>query len=394
MQTVLLAAGDGEDIAALSASTPKPLLPVAGDPLLVHVARRAVTAGASSLVVVVPPSPRPFVDVLGSTFEDVPVVYAVQPRPTGTAKALAFAERNLDDDFVLLPGDTLYDPVDLGALYESVPCVCVTKRSARSNAPVLVGDGGPLDVAALADDEAGTYVDTGACSLPARATDWTRVPWNDDGERDVVGVVERTAEECEVRPVVVERHVDVDRPRDLLTATESVLEAWAGTVGGPVVGGHVSDRARLHGPVCVERGAVVEAGAVIEGPAFVDEGATVGSNARIAPSTYLGEDASVGHSALVERSVVLSNASIGHSSTVTDSVLGRDVEFGALTTVGTLKPANNRSDPVMLESEGERPFGVVAGEGARTGVHTSLHAGVTLGRRSTTDPGETVLTDR
>lgn len=394
MQTVLLAAGDGEDIAPLSASTPKPLLPVAGEPLLAHAARRAVTAGATSLVVVVPPSPRPFVDALGSTFEGVPVTYAVQPRPTGTAKALGFAKRHVSGDFVVLPGDTLYDPGDLAALFESVPSVCVTKRSTRSNAPVLVGDGGPLDVGALADDEAGTYVDTGACSLPARATEWTRVPRNDDGERDVVGIVERTAEECDVTPVVVAESVDVDQPSDLLDATETVLGAWALTVGGPVVGGSVSERARLHGPVRIERGAEVKPGAVLEGPVVVDEDATVGSNARITPCTYLGSGASVGHSAVVERSVVLSNASVGHNSKVAESVLGPNVEFGPGTTVGTLKHESSGTHPVAFEGECDRAFGVVVGEGASTGVGTSLHVGVTLGRRTTTDPGETVLTDR
>ncbi len=45
-------------------------------------------------------------------------------------------------------------------------------------------------------------------------------------------------------------------------------------------------------------------------------------------------------------------------------------------------------------STGRRKFGVVLGDGAKTGIDTSLNAGVTLSAGATTGPGETVTRDR
>lgn len=51
MKAMLLAAGRGERMGALTLATPKPLLPVAGKPLLQHHLERLVAAGFSGIVI-------------------------------------------------------------------------------------------------------------------------------------------------------------------------------------------------------------------------------------------------------------------------------------------------------------------------------------------------------
>jgi bifunctional UDP-N-acetylglucosamine pyrophosphorylase/glucosamine-1-phosphate N-acetyltransferase len=46
------------------------------------------------------------------------------------------------------------------------------------------------------------------------------------------------------------------------------------------------------------------------------------------------------------------------------------------------------------KSTGRRKFGVVAGDGAKTAVNTSLNPGVKLSSGATTTPGESVARDR
>jgi bifunctional N-acetylglucosamine-1-phosphate-uridyltransferase/glucosamine-1-phosphate-acetyltransferase GlmU-like protein len=43
---------------------------------------------------------------------------------------------------------------------------------------------------------------------------------------------------------------------------------------------------------------------------------------------------------------------------------------------------------------GRRKFGLVVGDHAKTGINTSLTAGVKLGADATTTPGETVTSDK
>lgn len=397
MDTVVLAAGDGEGLDPLTASRPKPLLPVCGEPLVARVARTAVAAGATSLVVVVPPHVRQFVNALGECVEGVPVTYAVQPRPTGTANALVAARPHLDGDFAVVPGDTLVDADELASLYECVPSVGVSPQPTSRGDPVVAGDGGPLDVDSLAEDGTGAFVDAGACSLPADALGWTRVPRNEDGERDLVGVVERTADEHRVRPVRVDDRLDVDAPDDLLAANERAMRDWAAPVDGPVVEGTVSDHARLQGAVRVEPGATVAAGAVLEGPAVVGVDARIGPNAHVEPSTFVGRDVEVGHSVHLENAILLEGSTVAHSAHLPDSVVGPDAHVGAATTVGNRHPGGDHvvgDGDTAYRAADSREFGVVVGEAATVGVDASIDAGVTLDRYATTDPGETLLADR
>jgi len=394
MQTVVLAAGDGEGLEPVSSSVPKPLLPVGGVPLLEHVLRRAVAAGASDLVVVVPPYYQPFVRTVGDAVDGVPVTYAVQPRPTGTAKALVNARRHLDDDFVVLPGDALFDVAALESLYDEVPSVCVRPTGERSVEPVVVGDGGPVDVAGREEEGASADVDAGACSLPAEATGWTRLPPNDAGERDLATVVDRAAASHDVRPVVVDDHVDVDEPADLLAANRRAFDDWAAKGAGVVVDGRVAEMTRLHGPVRVADGAFVADGAVVEGPAVVDAGAVVDPNAYVGPYSYVGPGVTVGHSTRIANAVLLEDARVGANCALEDSVVGPDADVGAGTTV-----ANRERGPMAFDREpgstigrdepsirgGEHSFGVVVGGRATIDGGVHLGTGVVVPRYVTVE---------
>ncbi|WP_227133138.1 sugar phosphate nucleotidyltransferase [Halorubellus salinus] len=390
MQTVLLAAGDGERLEPLSASVPKPLVPVGGDPLLVHVARRAVAAGASALVVVVPPYYQPFARALGDAVDGVPVTYAVQPRPMGTANALVVARNHLDGDFVVLPGDALYDDAALASIYANVPTVGVRARDEPATDPVVVGDGGPLEVERLDDDESGAYVDAGACSLPAEAKQWTRPPTNDAGERDLAAVVERTAAGHDLRPVVVDDHVDVDSPGDLLAANRRAFDEWAERSPGQLVEGSVHEMARLHGPVRVEPGASVAYGAVVEGPAIVAAGARIEADAYVRPYSYVGPKVVVGHGTEVSSCILLSGATIGSMSALADSVVGPDADIGARTHVvgpTQVPDALDAEATVGPRSTPEPDFGVVVGESATLGDDVHVDPGVVVPRYASVDTG-------
>jgi bifunctional UDP-N-acetylglucosamine pyrophosphorylase/glucosamine-1-phosphate N-acetyltransferase len=190
----------------------------------------------------------------------------------------------------------------------------------------------------------------------------------------------------------VDRWLDVGRPWELLAANEWKLADQTRRIDG-----EVDADADVRGDVVVEAGAVIEAGVVIEGPALVRSGATVGPNAYIRGATALGENSHVGHGVEIKNSVVMANSNVPHVSYVGDSVLGTDVNLGASTQVANLR---HDGEPVKLTVKGERvstgrrKFGIVAGDGVRTGINTSLDAGVVLSAGATTNPGESVTRDR
>jgi bifunctional UDP-N-acetylglucosamine pyrophosphorylase/glucosamine-1-phosphate N-acetyltransferase len=397
MQTVLLAAGRGSRMGPLTARRPKPTLPVADRPLVAHVADAAVAAGASRLVVVVGYRPDRVRDCLGTEHAGVPVAYATQAEQRGTADAVRAAVPQLEHGpFAVLNADTLFADGALARLYDAGPAVAACRVDDPSSYGVLLTagdaeDGRVTGVVEKPADPPGDLVNAGAYVLPGSARDRLDVPESERGEREFTDVLDRICETAAVQAVTVDRWLDVGRPWDLLAANEWHLGQLDRSVAGEV---HAT--AELRGRVAVEPGATVDAGVVIEGPALLSRGATVGPNAYVRGPTLLGPDATVGHAVEVKRSVLMAGATVAHLSYVGDSILGRDANFGAGTTV-----ANLRHDGANVEltvrgervSTGRRKFGVVCGDDARTGVNTSLDAGVTLPVDARTGPGETVLRD-
>jgi bifunctional UDP-N-acetylglucosamine pyrophosphorylase/glucosamine-1-phosphate N-acetyltransferase len=393
MQTVILAAGEGTRMRPLTEGTPKPMLPVADRPLAAHTADAAVAAGASELVFVVGYEADAVRAFFGDEYRGVPVTYAVQAEQRGTADAVRAARDDLDGPFAVLNGDNLYDPEGIARLFETGPAIAAQRVDDPTNYGVLSTDGDRVTgIVEKPADPPTDLANAGAYVFPAAAAEWLDVAASERGEREITDVLARVVEEFEVTPVALDRWLDVGRPWELLAANEWKLGDLDRRVAGDVAAG-----ADLRGAVVVESGATVEPGVVIEGPALIRSGASVGPNAYVRGATLIGPDAHVGHSVELKNTVVRAGTNVPHLSYVGDSVLGRDVNLGAGTTVANLR---HDDAPVKLTVKGERvstgrrKFGIVVGDGAKTGIDTNLNAGVTLSPGATTEPGETVTRDR
>ncbi|WP_433630458.1 bifunctional sugar-1-phosphate nucleotidylyltransferase/acetyltransferase [Halomicrococcus sp. NG-SE-24] len=393
MQAIVLAAGQGTRMRPLSESCPKPMLPVAEEPLVAHTARAAVEAGADELVLVVGYEADTVREYFGQEYAGIPVEYAVQERQRGTADAVRAAREHIDGPFAVLNGDNLYDTDAVSRLFDAAPSIGSYQVEDPRNYGVLSTDGD--QVTGIVEKPANPPTDlanTGAYVFPERASEWLDVSESERGEYEITDVVERVVDEFDVTSIEIDRWLDVGRPWELLEANE-----WKIAELDRDLRGDVSEDATVKGDVVIEEGATVESGVVVEGPALIRSGATVGPNAYIRGATLVDEGGKVGHSVEVKNSVLSPGATVGHLSYVGDSVLGRDVNFGAGTNVANLRhDGGDVKHTVKGEriSTGRRKFGAVVGDGAKTGIDTSLYPGVTLSEDATTMPNETVSRDK
>ncbi|ELZ97940.1 glucose-1-phosphate thymidylyltransferase [Haloferax mucosum ATCC BAA-1512] len=404
MQTVILAAGRGTRMRPLTDRRAKPMLPVAEKPLVAHTADAAIEAGATSLTLVVGYEADDVRSYFGDERGGVPVEFAVQTEQRGTADAVRAAAATLDDDapFVVLNGDALYDVPSLAALYGDggTPAVGSYSVTNPSSYGVLEtsDDGYVTGVVEKPENPPSSLVNAGAYVFPVEAHGWLDVAESDRGELELTDVLTTVCEQCDVRGVAFDRWLDVGRPWELLEANEwklAELDARFDSIRR--IDGDVSEHAELHGTVVVEAGAEIRSGVVVEGPVLVRRGATIGPNAYVRGHTLIGEGAKVGHAVEVKNSVLMAGATVGHLSYVGDSILGRDVNFGAGTKVANLRHDGEAVRQMLkgkLVSSGRRKYGVVLGDGAKTGINSSLNAGVRLPTDGTVRPGETVLYDR
>ncbi|MFC6716057.1 UTP--glucose-1-phosphate uridylyltransferase AglF [Natrialbaceae archaeon GCM10025810] len=109
MQAIVLAAGKGTRLRPLTDDKPKGMVEIAGQPILTHCFDQLVDLGATEFVVVVGYRKEQIIEYYGDEYEGVPITYCHQRTQSGLAHALLTAREQIDDDFMLMLGDNLFD---------------------------------------------------------------------------------------------------------------------------------------------------------------------------------------------------------------------------------------------------------------------------------------------
>ena len=108
MKAVVLAAGEGTRLRPLTEDKPKGMVEVAGKPLLTHCFEQLTDLDAEELLVVVGYKKEVIIEHYGDEFEGTPITYAHQREQNGLAHALLTVEEHIDDDFMLMLGDNIF----------------------------------------------------------------------------------------------------------------------------------------------------------------------------------------------------------------------------------------------------------------------------------------------
>lgn len=117
MQGIVLAAGEGTRLRPRTADKPKPLVEVAGEPILSHCFETLLDIGLTDAVVVVGYEHEQIRRRYGASYEGLDIEYAYQPERLGLAHAVRMAEAYVESDCVVLNGDNVYN-ANLDAVVE------------------------------------------------------------------------------------------------------------------------------------------------------------------------------------------------------------------------------------------------------------------------------------
>jgi glucose-1-phosphate thymidylyltransferase len=145
MQAVVLAAGEGTRLRPLTEDKPKGMVEVNGKPIITHCLEQLVDLGAEEVFIVVGYRKEDIISHYGDEFQGVPITYEHQREALGLAHALLTVEEHVDDEFMLMLGDNIFqanledvtrqreERADAAFLVEEVPWeeadrygVCVT----------------------------------------------------------------------------------------------------------------------------------------------------------------------------------------------------------------------------------------------------------------------------
>lgn len=110
MKAVIMAGGFGTRIQPLTSNIPKPMIPLANRPIMLHIVELLKKHGITDLVMLLYHQP----DVIKNFFRDgadfgVKIDYVTPLQDMGTAGAVKCAEKYLDERFMVISGDLLTD---------------------------------------------------------------------------------------------------------------------------------------------------------------------------------------------------------------------------------------------------------------------------------------------
>ncbi|HEY3194344.1 MAG TPA: sugar phosphate nucleotidyltransferase [Candidatus Dormibacteraeota bacterium] len=368
MKAVVMAGGEGSRLRPLTSRLPKPLVPVAGRPIMEHILLHLRRHRMRDVIATVQYMGSAIRNYFGDGSEqEVALTYSVEDSPLGTAGSVMLARHQLTEPFLVISGDALTD-IDVASAVRF-------HRERRALATIVLKPvPNPLEYGVVVVDEGGAVqrfiekpswgevisdlANTGIYVLdpaifdffrPGEPTDWSGDVFPrllKEGEPVFGWVASGYWEDVGSHGAYVKANFDCleGRVNVQIPAARKGDSLWIHEEA------EVSPGARIDAPALIGAGAKVRAGAWINGPCVIGGYTTVDSGAKVSNSiiwdhTYIGENCrlrgtvvcravTVKNGCLLEEgSVVGSEVVIGNGSTVNPNVRiwpNKEVEPGAV----------------------------------------------------------------
>jgi bifunctional UDP-N-acetylglucosamine pyrophosphorylase/glucosamine-1-phosphate N-acetyltransferase len=359
----------------LTATRPKPLVPIWDRPLLEHQLRQ-LDGLVDEVLLVVGFLREQIENRFGDALGGIRLRYVVQEQQRGTADALLAARPHVTARCLVLNGDDFYHRDDLRGLAERGRGLLVTRAKDPENRAVVQLE---EDVITGIVEKPKNPPQDAWCSVGGYCIERDDLRYLDEvvpsprGELELPDFILRLVEGSVVRAKRIDRFwlpityswdvlqaalflwEDPSRARDLGLVAETLSAIRAR--GDVTLGRDV----RIEGPIRLGSNVCIEDGARLSGPI------AIGSGARIAEE------------AVVERSILFDDVVVGARAQVLDSVLGEGVSVGAAARIES-RPGVE----LAIDVKGKRVvpdiarLGVVAGDGVSIAASAVVPAGTLL----------------
>ncbi|WP_029391826.1 mannose-1-phosphate guanyltransferase [Streptomyces xiaopingdaonensis] len=327
MKAVVMAGGEGTRLRPMTASMPKPLLPVANRPIMEHVLRLLKRHGLNETVVTVQFLASLVRNYFGDGEElDMELTYANEEKPLGTAGSVKNAEEALrDDSFLVISGDALtdFDLTDLIRFHKeqgAMVTVCLTRvPNPLEFGITILDDEGKVERFLEKPTWGQVFsdtVNTGIYVMEPEVFDYVESDVSVDWSGDVFPRMLK-----EGKPIygyVAEGYwEDVGTHESYVKAQADVLE---GKVDVEIDGFEISPG------VWVAEGAEVHPDAVLRGPLYVGDYAKIEGDVEIREHSVIGSNVVVRSGAFLHRAVVHDNVYVGQQSNLRGCVIGKNTD--------------------------------------------------------------------
>lgn len=369
MKAVVMAGGEGSRLRPLTIRRPKPMVPIAGKPVMEHILNLLKRHGITEVVVTVQYLASNIEDYFGNGSQlGMHITYSREDVPLGTAGSVKNAEEQLTEPFLVISGDALTD-------YNLTEFINYHNEKKSMATLLLAHVYNPLEYGVIITNEDGHItqflekpswgevfsdtINTGIYMLDPKIFSYFEKNKQFDFSQElfpmmlkkgdpIYGYVAQSGYWCDVGNLSEYMRANADA---LLGHVE--VEIPAKNIGNNIWcedGVEISGEAQLYGPVYLGHDSKVRSGAIIHGPSVLGRYTVVDERAQVDRSivwsnSYIGERAElrgalVGSSTSIKSKAVMFEGSvIGDNSTIQEGAIiqpnikiwpDKEIEAGAV----------------------------------------------------------------
>ncbi len=427
MKAVVMAGGEGSRLRPLTIRRPKPMVPIAGKPVMEHILHLLKRHGITEVVVTVQYLASNIEDYFGNGSQlGMRITYSREDVPLGTAGSVKNAEEQLTEPFLVISGDALTD-------YNLTDLIKYHQEKKSLATLLLAHVHNPLEYGVIITNEDGHIaqflekpswgevfsdtINTGIYMLDPQIFSYFEKNKPFDFSQElfpmmlkkgdpIYGYVAPSGYWCDVGNLseymranadVLQGHVDVEIP-----AKNIGNNIWCEE------GVEIADEAQLFGPIYLGHDCKVRAGAIIHGPSTIGHYTIVDERAQVDRSfvwnnSYIGERAElrgalVGSSTSIKSKAVMFEGSvIGDNSIIQEGAIiqpnikiwpDKEIEAGAVINTSIIWGSQGRrglfsrfgvSGLVNVDLTPEFAtklggvYGAILAKGARIGINRDSH---------------------
>lgn len=346
MKVVVLAGGYGTRLRPLTYTRPKPMLPLAGKPILEYIIESIASEGFNDVIVTTNYFREQIIDYFGNGSEfGVRLLYPDETKPLGTAGSVKNSEKYLNETFAVIQGDNLTE-----IKFSDLLNFHRNKGGVATIVLLPIEEPHQFGIAKLDSDNKvlrfkekprpeeffSDFASIGLYLFEPGVLDYIPNSVEHDFAKDVFPKLLSSGEKIYGCPASG-FWVDIGVPENYLKAVRWILSRLKGKRLGK---NSEIRKASIKGPVEIGEGTKIESGAEITGPVVIGDGCVIRRNSKIAANSVIGSDVMIGAETRVAGSLIYEETQIGESSYLNHCIVaekckvGPNVEIDGMSIVG------------------------------------------------------------
>ncbi len=397
MKAVIIAAGEGKRLRPITSSRPKPLIPLAGKPLLEHTILGLKNSGINEILLIVGYKENLIKEYFGDGKEkfNLKIEYITQEEQLGTAHAFGYAKNFANNESVLfMYGDLLVEPKIFQEIVqkynekkvEGIISLIEVKNPEEFGIISLNPNDFVEKIAEKPSPEMniGNLANAGVFIFDSKIFQAI-----EKTERSIRGEFEFTDSmeilinqfKGNIAGYIIKDYFwsDIGLPWQFLDANNYLLDK----INKKILG-QIEENVQISGNVYIGEGTIVRSGSYIQGPCYIGNNNLIGPNSFIRPYTFIANDCHIGMSE-IKNSIILSNTAIPHFNYVGDTIICENVNLGAGTKVANLR-FDEKNVKVTIKGQlvdsKRKKLGTIIGPNVKTGINVSVMTGKIINENS------------